>query len=267
MRTPWAQIAEEIAQQHAPQVGTLTERKELTASERRRAAVGGIVNFIFWAVGRCPKNRPPSSSAIIVGDMAAELIAAGADYEGDPQRLVAAYCEVGLLDRIAGGFRVKGLDRYDRLWAKNYPEAAAEWRIAGNRHQTGAEPALNRAEKPPSDPDQEKEKDDETKNEDAEEKPQPPTEVEDSLWDSIQWRREHDDPSRRLAPEKKRPRDFRDWVQRALADGFTQRELERAHCAYLLDEDFRHKGWPTAIFITEGIWRHRARIPTKLRAL
>lgn len=93
----------------------------------------------------------------------------------------------------------------------------------------------------------------------------PSTSEEERIWKSIQWRRANDDPDRVLAVELHPPRGFRDWVARALREGFTVDELERAHCAYLLDDAFRLKGWPTAVFITDGVWRQRTRIPPPKR--
>lgn len=128
MRTSWVQIAEEIANTYAQDVGSRTQRRELTPGERRHCALGGIVDFVFWAVRRSPKHCPPSAVSAVIGEAAAELIADGARYEGEPQRLVDAYCAVGMLEALPNGFRLKGLDRYDRYWEKSYPAEARKWR-------------------------------------------------------------------------------------------------------------------------------------------
>lgn len=64
-----------------------------------------------------------------------------------------------------------------------------------------------------------------------------------------------------FARELLRPMGFNDWHDRARGEHFSPTELIDAYVDYLRDETIRAVGHPTAVFITEGVWRVRTRVP------
>lgn len=157
-------------------------------------AIGHTNLLISWALNRCPKDRPPSASAVHTEPLVEKLIARACQYGGDPKAFIDAYCCVrpAMLERpAAGGVRFKGLRRYDVLWKKNYPEAAKAWKAAhpewqlraepededeppGDRSETGRFPNGNRGESDPLDPDLDPDRDVDVQTETRERKPPPP---------------------------------------------------------------------------------------------
>ncbi len=88
----------------------------------------GVLCLFRWALGRCPDDAPPSIYSVVEDEDAALLLANAAGFKGDPQAYVAA-CEKirpALLEKVDGGIRVRGLDRYDAAWGRNNPEA---WKL------------------------------------------------------------------------------------------------------------------------------------------
>lgn len=63
------------------------------------------------------------------------------------------------------------------------------------------------------------------------------------------------------AAELERPPGLADWLIARHAEGRTDRAISDAYVLYLRDEDFRARGWPTAIFLSDKIWRQRMRGP------
>lgn len=157
MRPPYLQIAVELVEQVAPDIAVQLDLEE--------APVGwGILKLYRWALGRCPENKPPSASALVSGPHAAKLVARAA---GLPVELADAFVEAGeassppILQRVAGGIRIRGMGRYDAYWGKCNPSlwraykelmAASEdpdrtnpgARPVQSRAGTGAEPVQNR---------------------------------------------------------------------------------------------------------------------------
>jgi hypothetical protein len=252
VHAPWIQVANELLDQVAPDVGVQLDIDEV-------AVIGHLNLLVRWALGRCLDSQPPSFNDVVKGANAARLVAAGARFKGDPEQLVTALCECtpALLERVPEGIRVRGLDRYDALWGKNHAE---EWR---RLKETGAYPARNRPETVPEPvpdrpPDADADADPKKKTSSAE----PTDEAVEKLWESICFRRTQD---RQLALEPTKPKKFAAVMKAALADGYTDRELQTSHAAYLCDDDFRLKGWPTSLWLSDNIWRPRARIPRPAR--
>lgn len=272
MRLPWEQLAMEVIEVSAPELGDKLY-PDLDGDLAEAAAGWGVVHLVKWALARCPDHLPPSASALVPGPTAARQIARAGRWKGDPMVYVRTLASLPnpVLELLPEGIRVKGLDRYDAAWGDRHEKEWGEWKTAHpdlypakpppkSRRKSGGDPSGSRPSDPLPDPDADA--DGETQNENQIELHLPAQgasveEVEKYLWGSIEWRR----TEKQLAHELRRPRGFPEWVAGALEAGFALTELERAHCAYLLDDDFRVKGWPTAIFITEGVWRVRARIP------
>lgn len=53
------------------------------------------------------------------------------------------------------------------------------------------------------------------------------------------------------------PPDFPDWSDRLDAERVTPAQVDHALALYLRDEHFRDRLWPTAVFITDGVFRSR----------
>lgn len=172
MRLPFLQIAHEV----------LNDARELATrlgSDEFRMG-WGLVRLFDWALDRCPEDRPPSASNVVLDGPAgarpgtgpepagaAALIAAAAGWSGDAEAYVDA-CSMlpqPLLERVGGGIRVCGLSRYDAAWGKNRPKQWAEWKLkhakdkakaksatqGRNRNGTGPEP-LRTSDGPASKP-------------------------------------------------------------------------------------------------------------------
>lgn len=113
MRLPYLQVAMELIEQAAPDLAVILEWNE-------RTAIGGLLTMIRWGLGRCPDDAPPSANAVVPGPAAARLIAKAAGYDGDPEAFVDACASIRpkpLLERVEGGIRIRGLNRYDEAWA------------------------------------------------------------------------------------------------------------------------------------------------------
>lgn len=141
MRLPYLQIAMEIMELAAPDLAVVLDRPE--------SEMGwGLLKVFRWALGRCPDNAPPSTHDVVKGASAARLVAGAANFGGDPEAYVDALCSVGpdpILERVQGGIRVCGLNRYDQAWLKNQTkEFETKWRavLAAGR-QTLPEPDSN----------------------------------------------------------------------------------------------------------------------------
>lgn len=125
MSIPWYQITDELIEVTAPELSV-----KLGISEAE--AGWGLTKMFKWALKRCPENAPPSAGAVLTGSHAAAMIARSADFKGDPDRYVDECCKLAfpVLERVEGGVRVRGLDRYDALWGKNRKEEWAAWKLA-----------------------------------------------------------------------------------------------------------------------------------------
>jgi hypothetical protein len=147
MRLPYLQVAMEVMELAAPDLAVELDRPE--------GELGwGLLKVFKWALGRCPDNAPPSWNDVVKGPAAARLIAAAAGYGGDPDAYVGALCSVSpdpLLERVEGGIRICGLNRYDQAWLKNQTdEVARKWRTLLAKGKPGpveaeSRPVRNRA--------------------------------------------------------------------------------------------------------------------------
>jgi hypothetical protein len=280
MRKRYIQVEDELLAEFASDLSVHLGCNKLEA-------IGHTNLLISWLLNRCPKDRPPSASAVHEGPLIEKLIARACEYTGDPATFVDAYVQVRpqVLERLpSGGVRGKGLDRYDGLWAKNYPAAAKAWKAAhpgwrpkakddedeepgGNRSETVRIPNGNRGDSPPLDPDPDPDREKDS--------PPPPrpvpklvvvgkktrkltvadlTPAEREKWERIQLGRTHNGLLRETDP----PAAFPDWcaeVDLRCADGEPQ--WVHAMALYLRDEHFADRKWPTAVFITPGVWLQR----------
>lgn len=267
MRLPWVQLTWEFIDQAAPDVALL-----LGISENE--AIGGLVKMVQWGLGRCPDDRPPSESSGVMDPDAARFICRAAGFTIDPERLVDACerCRPALLERVEGGIRFRGFDRYDTTWRRNRRKGHGLDEDDDDPRGTRGEPAReNRGNTAQPARKTQTQTQTQKKPPPAGERAQPelsvvvnneePPEGEEDLSTSdgfwVWWQRERE-RFRQMRREKKRPDGWADWHAAAIAD-VGETDLNLAACRYLADEHFRDRGWPTAIFMSDGVWRIRAR--------
>jgi hypothetical protein len=136
MRLPYQQVAMEVIELVAPELAVALDWTE-------EGAGWGMIHLHKWALARCPDHEPPSANDTVRGPNAAKLIARAARYHGDPEAFVdaCAGAQPSILERVEGGIRIRGLDRYDAAWGKSHPKEWAAWRL---RNGLGADPGRNR---------------------------------------------------------------------------------------------------------------------------
>lgn len=278
MRLPYLQLANDLIE-HAADLAV-----ELDVPEEK--AGWGLVKLIAWALSRCPDDAPPSHNDVVTGPSAAKLIARAAGFPvADADRFVTA-CEQlqpkPILERVPGGIRVRGLDRYDQAWGKNHPEL---WReLRRTRNETGPKPERVRTETgaPDQDPDPDPDPDQEV---DSKPPPTPSAPVgalaavveasvvepdvtgiprtvrrpavewrvhtEAGCWEMLQLERE----LRGLEREARRPAKFSAWFARALSDAGPE-AIQEIFRAWLDDPHVQKATRPVAAFIG-GTWEAR----------
>lgn len=269
MRLPWEQLAMEVIEVSAPE---LAAKLEITEAE----AGWGIILAIKWALARCPDHQPPSANAVVKGSTAARQIARAAGFKGDPDAYVQAACSLAFptLELVPDGVRFRGLDRYDAAWSDRNREAWKAWKAAHpEKYPPGGpppEPRRDSAGDPPelrrSDPDPDA---------DAETPPPPPRPAPKLVvvgkkltvtglsppararWEQIQQGRRNVG----LLAETEPPSGFPAWSDELDVQGVDPPRLEHALALYLRDPDFKPKLWPTAVFITPGVFGKRLPLP------
>lgn len=279
MRLPYEQIAMEIIEVSAPELGAnLVAYRALLRPIRdtatradiaKRCAGWGVLELIKWALARCPDNQPPSSHATVKGVGAAQQISLAAGYPGDPEEYVrvASSLTYPILELVPGGIRIKGLDRYDPYWGKCFPKLWADWKAKHpdmyaapkDRAGTGPEPARSRDGAGPPDPDPDPDSKDASP-------PPPPdggggskhvamTPDAQAFWD------ERVVPRRRSRGLKtgEPPRAFAGWYVACRSEGLADQQLDDALGLFMADPDFSAKGWPVAVFIKPNVYRWRLR--------
>lgn len=278
MRLPWEQIAMEVIEVSAPELAAKLDISEAEAG-------WGIILSIKWALARCPDHQPPSANAVVKGSTAARQIARAAGYKGDPDAYMQAATTLAFptLELVDGGIRFRGLDRYDAAWSDRNREAWKAWKVAHpERYPTAPpsppasppEPRRNSAGTPPgsrrSDPDPDPDADPSS--------PPPPREppklvvvgkktrkltvsdltpAQRAKWDRIQ--RGRDD--KRLLRETDPPATFPAWSDELDAQEVVEPQWVHSLTLYLRDDHFKERLWPTAVFITPGVWRQRLPVP------
>jgi hypothetical protein len=278
MHLPYYQLTNEVIDLAAPEIAIRLDAEDV-------AILGGLVKLIKWALNRCPDHLPPSASDIVEGSFAPKLVARAAGWKGDPDEFVDACAGAtpSLLERVEGGIRIRGLDRYDAAWGKSHADEWKAWKDA-RRAESAPEPGRNRDESEPVPTLQTKNQKQIQKQTQIQKLPPPPPEVpppppaptaeqsgggggdqdpvgqkppsESELWETIQVDRERTG----LQRESRKPKDWLTWFPTAL-ERFGFLRIWEAYVAYRHDDDFRRKGWPTAIFVTPGVFEVRAMGP------
>lgn len=109
MRFPWLQVDTDFIDSKASELGALL-------GVSRREAAGLALDLWKWVLARSPADRPPDG--ILTGSAPVPVLASAVSWP-DPDRLVSALVEVGLVERIADGLRIRGIGRYKTTWEKN----------------------------------------------------------------------------------------------------------------------------------------------------
>ncbi|MEK7178591.1 MAG: hypothetical protein AAB721_02975 [Patescibacteria group bacterium] len=269
MRLPWEKLLMEVIEVSAPELGAKLY-PELDPELAEAAAGWGIVHVVKWALARCPDHQPPSANAVVPGLTAALQIARAARYKGDPAEYarVASSMNYPTLEVLPDGIRIRGLDRYDSAWGENHKAEWKAWKAAHPERyppdpqgKSAGTPPENRGPDPDPDPDAEKKT------------PPPPsprsgpklvvvgkkvrvTDLKPAArvrWEQIQQGRRNAG----LVAEADPPGGFPAWSDELDAKGVEPPRLEHALALYLRDQDFKPKLWPTAVFITPGVFGNR----------
>lgn len=190
-------------------------------------------------------------------------------------RLRDALVAFGFIEKVPAGWRVRGAKRWlfgqREAGSKGGQKTASSGKSLRNLRQnkgTSTEALIEAAPKHPSKhhrSDSEAHPPPNTQHPTPNEPPPPVVAVEpeadpaehpptgDGCWRWIQEQR----AERGLPPELHRPRGFSDWHDKAL-ERFGPGGVMRAWESFVRDKDFEPKGWPTAVFITPGVFDHRA---------
>jgi hypothetical protein len=249
----------------------------------RQFPEGKLVRLIRGALNRADPDRPPSESDTVAGPLADRILARLAGWTGDPSGFVDACCSCShpVLERVPGGVRVRGMKRYDSTWAKNKrrghgldeAEDSPETSRAGPARVTGGSRSVPGPQDPDPDPDRDLDPDPDHRS-----PPPPPPAAEASetapdghageasqvsgiawaptprgLWSFILAAR----AQAGLPPEPRQPRGFDGWAAAQLAK-YGKTAIECAFVDFLGDVDIRKSNRPTAVFMSAGVFDHRA---------
>jgi hypothetical protein len=279
MRLPWEQLAMEVIEVSAPELGDKLY-PDLEPELGEAAAGWGIVHLVKWALARCPEHLPPSASALVPGPTARRQLARAARWKGKPEAYVEALAALPdpIVEVQPDGIRVRGLDRYDAAWGDRHAAEWEAWKASHpdkyppprSRRKSGGSPADSRPPDPDPDPDADRDVD-------AQQDPPPPKlvvvgapkkklRIEDltasqrARWETVQMGREAAGLLRDAAP----PMGFPDWSDRLDEELVSEEDQDHAMALFLRDPHFRDRLWPTAVFITDGVFRQR--LPAALEA-
>ena len=128
MRLPFLQVSSDA-------FGKAKELGAILGCGRHRA-MSMMVDLWTWALDLESAGK---ATGLVDGKRAAARIAGAVEWDSTPSDLADAMCEVGLIERLQDGFRVRGLDRYDAAFERqeHERERKAAWRAAKSRGQDG----------------------------------------------------------------------------------------------------------------------------------
>jgi hypothetical protein len=109
MRLPYLQVTQETWE-YARQL------EVLTGVDMPKCFVA-LCDVWRWAISLGPEDQPPSG--VCDSPRADKLLAAAAGWRGDPAEFVGSLEDLGIVQRLPVGLRVRGMDRYRRTWEKN----------------------------------------------------------------------------------------------------------------------------------------------------
>jgi hypothetical protein len=121
MRLPFLQVSSDA-------FGKARELGAILGCGRHRA-MSMMLDLWRWALELESSGK---ATGLVEGKRAADRIAGAVEWDNTPSDLAEAMCEVGLLERMPDGYRVRGVDRYDLAFSKqeHERERKASWRAA-----------------------------------------------------------------------------------------------------------------------------------------
>jgi hypothetical protein len=128
VRFPWLQVDTDFIDAKAAELGALL-------GISRREAAGLALDLWRWVLSRSPPDRPPDG--ILSGSAPVPVLASAVSWQANPEHLLKALVEVGMVEVLPEGLRVRGVSRYAATWEKNRrrtPKPQPE------RNRTGAGP-------------------------------------------------------------------------------------------------------------------------------
>lgn len=112
MRLPWIQVDSVVFEQHAPLLARLL-------GVNQHEALGLLCCLWRWVLCRGSDDAP---SGTVLDSDAVELVEAGAGWEGKRGLLVRSLLRAELVEKVDGGLRIRGLDRYAKAWERQQAE-------------------------------------------------------------------------------------------------------------------------------------------------
>jgi hypothetical protein len=126
MRFPFVQVDQRYI---VAQSRVVASRAAISQAE----ALGlGVVLFTFALESTWTDEAPPDG--VFMGEDVEEILEAAIDWRGERGKAVGAFIRADVIERLQGGLRVRGMDRYREAWEKQtrrksaaYAGASARW--------------------------------------------------------------------------------------------------------------------------------------------
>jgi hypothetical protein len=126
MRLPFVQVDQRYI---VAQSRVVASRAAISQAE----ALGlGVVLFTFALESTWTDEAPPDG--VFMGEDVEEILEAAIDWRGERGKAVGAFIRADVIERLQGGLRVRGMDRYREAWEKQtrrksaaYAGASARW--------------------------------------------------------------------------------------------------------------------------------------------
>lgn len=109
MRLPWVQVTQEA-------FGLSRSLAGLLGCDRHRA-LSLLIDLWAWGLDQGPADEPPQG--MIINPRAARMLAGAVEWAGDADELLQALEDLGAVEILDGGVRVRGMRRYHGTWRKN----------------------------------------------------------------------------------------------------------------------------------------------------
>ena len=109
MRLPWVQVTQEA-------FGLSRSLAGLLGCDRHRA-LSLLIDLWAWGLDQGPADEPPQG--MVINPRAARMLAGAVEWAGDADELLQALEDLGAVEILDEGVRVRGMRRYHGTWKKN----------------------------------------------------------------------------------------------------------------------------------------------------
>jgi len=119
MDLPWYQVAADWMTRDAPTVANLLRAGNTPLAVRDVQRVIGLGCLLFaYAVDKTWNSETPPDG-VFLGPGAGDRLEAAVQWDGPRGALIEAFVTADVIERLDGGLRVRGCERYESLWRKN----------------------------------------------------------------------------------------------------------------------------------------------------